>query len=64
MFTKVNRYCSLRDRPSGGMGIHLSSLGCTLEMTMREGEGALSVEAHLVVVGVWVIFEECVHMIA
>lgn len=33
-------------------------------MTMREGEGALSVEAHLVVVGVWVIFEVCLHMIA
>lgn len=31
---------------------------------MKEGEGALSVEAHLVVVGVWVIFEVCLHMIA
>lgn len=57
-------YCSLRDEPSGGKGIHLSSLGCTLEMTMREGEGALSVEARLVVVGVRVMFEVCLHMIA
>lgn len=64
MFTKVNRYCFLRDRPSGGKGIHLSSLGCTLEMTMREGEGTLSVEAYFVVVGVWVVFEVYVHMIA
>lgn len=49
-------YCSLRDGPSGGKGVHLSSLGCTLEMTTREGEGALSVEARLVVVGVQVMF--------
>lgn len=33
-------------------------------MTMREGEGALSVEAYFVVVGVWVVFEVYVHMIA
>ena len=57
-------YCSLRDGPSGGKDVHLSSLGCTLEMTMREGEGALSVEARLVVVGVRVMFEVCLHMIA
>lgn len=57
-------YCSLRDGPSGGKGIHLSSLGCTLEMTIRKGEGALSVEARLVVVGVRVMFEVCLHMIA
>ena len=31
---------------------------------MREGEGALSVEARLVVVGVRVMFEVCLHMIA